>query len=334
MNPFSHFPFSHHSVTERTLIRILKRTLATTLTLIMILMTVSCAASGTSDDTARVTTGSLAGSSTAAGSSDSETDDIVYVTSVYPLFLAASQIARSVDGVTVVNLTDEVTGCLHDYQLTTGNMKTLEEADAFIINGVGLEGYLEQIASDLPDLQVMEATKDVPLLDDNPHVWVSVSLMIRQVETIAAQMGAFDPVNRDAYNLNAQAYLDRLSVLRQKMHDSISTLSDRRIITVHEAFPYFAAEFGLEIVGIIEREPDSEPSAAELAATIELIREQNVKAVFAEPQYPVDAARQIAEESGARLFTLDPVSSGDLQNLDAYLEIMEQNRQVLVEALQ
>lgn len=64
-----------------------------------------------------------------------------------------------------------------------------------------------------------------------------------------------------------------------------------------------------------------------------LIREQHVQAVFVEPQYPVTAATQIAKEAGAKIYTLDPVASGDLDNLDAYLEIMEQNRLVLAEAL-
>lgn len=274
------------------------------------------------------------GNTNASLSKGRQDDGIVYVTSVFPLYLAAAQIGKGISGVTVVNLTEEITGCLHDYQLTTGNMKTLEKADAFIINGAGLEGYLETVGRDLPGLQIIEAARGIPLLDENPHVWVSISLMIRQVEAIAEQMGSFDPPNQAAYATNAKAYLDRLSSLRQKMHESIDPLSERRIMTVHEAFPYFAEEFKLEVVGVIEREPDSEPSAAELAATIDLIRSQNVRAVFAEPQYPADAARQIAEESGARLYTLDPVASGDLKNLDAYLEIMEKNRQVLLEALQ
>lgn len=276
------------------------------------------------------TTGPSPTKTTAKGTDDAET---LYVTSVYPLYLAAAQIARDIPGVRVMNLTEEMTGCLHDYQLTTGNMKTLERADVFIINGAGLEGYVDTVARDLPGLTVIEAARGIPLIDENPHVWVSVSLMIRQVETIAAEMSRIDPSNKEAFARNAQSYLDRLSALRQKMHASVDPLPERRIITVHEAFPYFAAEFDLEIAGVVEREPDSEPSAAELAATIDLIRREKVKAVFAEPQYPSTAAQQIADESGASLFLLDPVASGDLKNLDAYLDIMEKNRLVLMEAL-
>jgi len=317
----------------------LTRTLALMLTAILLFSLTACAGNvqTTGVSTAKTTTvnsskttASNATKTTAKGADDTET---LFVTSVYPLYLAAAQIARDIPDVRVVNLTEEITGCLHDYQLTTGNMKTLERADVFIVNGAGLEGYVDTVARDLPGLTVIEAAKGIPLIDENPHVWVSVSLMIRQVETIAAEMSRIDPANREAYARNAQSYLERLSDLRQKMHASVDRLSERRIITVHEAFPYFAAEFDLEIAGVVEREPDSEPSAAELAATIDLIRRQKVKAVFAEPQYPSTAAQQIADESGASLYLLDPVASGDLKNLDAYLDIMEKNRLVLMEAL-
>ena len=317
----------------------LTRVLALMLTAILVFSLSACAgnAQTTSASTAKSTsaTASKTTTSTATQTTTKGADGTgpLIVTSVYPLYLAAATIARDIPGVRVANLTEEITGCLHDYQLTTGNMKTLERADVFIINGAGLEGYIDTIARDLPGLSVIEAAKGIPLIEENPHVWVSISLMIRQVETITAEMSRIDPANKEAYARNAQAYLDRLSALRQKMHASIDPLPERRIITVHEAFPYFAAEFDLEIAGVVEREPDSEPSAAELASTIDLIRRLKVKAVFAEPQYPSSAAQQIADEAGAKLYQLDPVASGDLKNLDAYLDIMEKNRLVLMEAL-
>ena len=247
-----------------------------------------------------------AGASTNAANGAASGSGKRFITSVYPLYLAAAQIAKGVDGVMVQNLTGTLTGCLHDYQLTTGNMKALEKADAFIINGAGLEGYLETVARDIPKLQTIEAANGITLNNDNPHVWVSISLMIKQVENIARGMGVVDPTHKDAFDRNAKSYLDRLATLRDKMHATIDPLPQRRIVTVHEAFPYFASEFGLEIAGVVEREPDSEPSAAELAATIRLIREQHVQAVFVEPQYPVTAATQIAKEAGAKIYTLDP----------------------------
>ena len=106
----------------------------------------------------------------------------------------------------------------------------------------------------------------------------------------------------------------------------------KKIVTMHEAFPYFAAEFGLEIVGVVNREPDSQPSAQELAETIELINQLQVTAVFAEPQYSTAAADMIAQDSCAKVYTLDPAVTGE-DSKDAYLQAMEKNLEVLKEAL-
>lgn len=83
------------------------------------------------------------------------------------------------------------------------------------------------------------------------------------------------------------------------MHRELDGLPNRDIVTFHEAFPYFAEEFDLNIVEVVNREPDSQPSARELADTIRLIRETGVKSVFAEPQYSQSAAQVISKESGA-----------------------------------
>ena len=82
----------------------------------------------------------------------------------------------------------------------------------------------------------------------------------------------------------------------------------------------------------MNREPDSQPNAKELAETIRMIKESGVKAVFAEPQYPQSAADIVAAESGAKVYVLDPAVTGE-DNRDAYLDAMEQNLEVLKEAL-
>ena len=105
------------------------------------------------------------------------------------------------------------------------------------------------------------------------------------------------------------------------------------IVTFHEAFPYFAEEFGLNIAAVVNREPESAPSARELAETIDLIRNSHVKAVFAEPQYSTDTAQTVAQESGVSVYLLDPCTSGAMDK-EAYLTAMRQNMQVLQQALQ
>jgi len=147
---------------------------------------------------------------------------------------------------------------------------------------------------------------------------------------------AADPAHAAAYAKNAGDYVARLEALRQKMHAALDGVKQREIITFHEAFPYFASEFGLKIAAVVEREPGSEPSAGELAQTIRIVREHHVRALFAEPQYPARSAQMIQRETGVPVRILDPAVTGPLDPAQArgsYLRAMEANLKVLQEAL-
>lgn len=258
------------------------------------------------------------------------------VTSFYPIYVAVLNVAGSVPGVTVTNMTKQVSGCLHDYQLSPEDMKILSNADIFVVNGAGMESFLEKVIKDRPKLNIVNASKGIDLIKhnniENPHVWVSVSLHKRQIENIASGLSKYNPQNAAIYRKNADAYIQKLEALRMKMSDFTKTIRNRDIITFHEAFPYFAKEFGLNIVAVIEREPGSDPDARELANTIDIIRKGKIRVLFAEPQYSAKSAEIIAKEAKAKLYTLDPVVSGPM-TADAYIKIMENNLGVLQEAL-
>jgi zinc transport system substrate-binding protein len=152
------------------------------------------------------------------------------------------------------------------------------------------------------------------------------------VRNIAAGLAAADPAHAAEYRTNADAYIARLEALRRKMHAELDGLPNRRVVTMHEAFPYFAREFNLDIIGVIQREPGSDPSAGELAESVDAIRRSGVRAIFAEPQYPAKAADTIARETGATVYSLDPAVTGSADP-DAYLKAMERNLDTLRRAL-
>ncbi len=272
---------------------------------------------------------------------NSDDGKLKIVTSFYPMYLDAINIAGGVEGVEVTNLTAPQAGCLHDYQLTTEDMKKLERADIFIVNGLGMEKFLDKVAAEKKNLKIIDASKsdEIFLLKDgeeiNPHVWLSVTYAMQQVRVISAELCALDPAHADAYKKNTLEYLDKLSTLRDEMHLALDNLPNKDIITFHEAFPYFAAQFKLNIVGTIEREPNSEPTPQELADTIQVVKSLPVKVLFTEPQYSPKAAETIARETGAKIFTLDPITTGESipENENDYIEKMEKNMLTLVEAL-
>ena len=272
---------------------------------------------------------------------NSDDDKLKIVTSFYPMYLDAINIAGNVPGVEVTNLTAPQTGCLHDYQLTTEDMKKLERADIFIVNGLGMENFLDKVTDANKDLKIIDASHsdEIYVLKDgdevNPHVWVSVTYAIQQVKTISSKLCELDPDHADAYKRNTLEYSEKLTNLRDEMHFALDNLPNKDIVTFHEAFPYFAAQFKLNIAGVIEREPGTEPTPQELADTIKIVNSLPVKVLFTEPQYSQKAAETIARETGAEIFTLDPVTTGEAvpENADGYINAMEQNMLTLVKAL-
>jgi zinc transport system substrate-binding protein len=262
------------------------------------------------------------------------------VTSFYPMYIFAENIVKGITGVTLENMTQPQQGCLHDYSLTPKDLKTLEKAQVFIINGAGIESFMDKVIQQYPSMKIIEASKGIELIKDdktgavNPHVWVSVSSAISEVKNIGTQLAKIDKANAAKYKSNTENYVKKLENLRDKMHKSLDGITRKNIITFHEAFPYFAKEFNLNIVAIVEREPGSEPSAGELADIIKTVKASKVNAIFTEPQYSPKVAETIATETGVKIYALDPVVTGSSNpDPEAYIRTMEQNLKTLEEAL-
>ena len=263
---------------------------------------------------------------------------ITIAASFYPMYIFTLNVAKDIPGVKVIDMTKPTTGCLHDYSVTPEDMKNLDGAKALVINGAGMESFMSKVIQQFPDLKVIDSSKGISLIEgegnegDNPHVWVSISNAILQVQNIGQQLAVIDPAHASQYKANTQAYVAKLSAEKDKMHQAMDGIKNRDIITFHEAFPYFAREFNLNIVAVIEREPGSEPSAQELAETVKTINQLKVKALFVEPQYSAKVAETIARETGSKVYTLDPAVTGPM-NADAYINIMDKNLVTLKEAL-
>lgn len=270
--------------------------------------------------------------------SSEDKQNTTIVTSFYPMYIFTKNVVKDIPNVEVVNMTQPQTGCLHDYQMTPSDLKTLDKANAFIINGAGMESFMDKVMEQRPELKVIEAAKGIELLkdesgEDNAHVWVSISGAIQEVNNIAEGLATFDSKNAAAYKENAKEYVKLLEAQRDKMHKELDVFKNKDIITFHEAFPYFAKEFGLNIVSVVEREPNTEPSAGELAQLIDTIKNANVKVLFAEPQYSQKAAESIAKQTGAKVYMLDPIVTGENNApADSYIKTMDENLKVLVKA--
>lgn len=129
---------------------------------------------------------------TVSGQLTGSAGNILVVTSFYPIYIAAENILDGVDGVTLENLSQPNTGCLHDYEPTSADMKLLSTADVFIVNGGGMETFLTDTASQYPDLTIIDTSQGIDALEEdgeaNPHYWMSVSRYETQLNNIAYGM--------------------------------------------------------------------------------------------------------------------------------------------------
>ena len=261
-------------------------------------------------------------------------NDLV-VTSFYPIYGMAVNLLKDVP-VSVRNLAAPQVGCLHDYTLSTQDMRTLNEARVFLINGAGMEGFLAQVAGQFPQLAQVVASEGIELMDEgNPHLWLDAQAAIGMVNNLADGLCEAFPEHGELIRANETAYTQRLNSLDEELKAGLKDLPRRDIVTFHEAFPYFAKAYGLNVAAVVNREPGDALSPAQLAGLITELKALNVPPLFIEPQYPELAAQTLARETGAQVYTLDPIVTGPLDEsaLTYYEEGMRRNMTTLREAL-
>lgn len=272
-------------------------------------------------------------------SNNSAEKTIKITTTFYPLYVLLLNITEDVQGIELSVIAPPDTGCLHDYQITTKDMKKIEQCDILIANGSGMEDFIEKILETKKDSLIL-ASEGFDLIEDNSHIWVSPQGAIYETQKIVEELCHLDPNNATKYVSNGNKYLLKLQNLKNEMHSILDEFAGEKIITFHEAFPYFASEFNLEIVSVIEREPGEIPGPKELKnqiSEIKSITSKGIKvALFAEPQYSSKTAEIIAKETGLKVFELDPCVTGNLNSehiKDSYIISMKNNAKVLKEAL-
>lgn len=264
------------------------------------------------------------------------------VTSFYPIYLIAQNLLVDIEDVELRNLAAPGTGCLHDYQLSTADMKALARADVFLINGASMESYLGFVLEGLPGLPVVDASAGVELLPDesgetewNAHIWLDAGNAIIMTANLADGLITALPAHADAIAANRDAYTQRLQLLDEELRTALSGVVRKDIITFHEAFPYFAKAYGLHVAAVVTLEPEDTLSPRQLANLVKTVRALNNPPLFTEPQYENLAAETVAAETGAPIYELDPVVTGPEKDipLTYYEDRMRANLAVLLEAL-
>ena len=261
---------------------------------------------------------------------EKEDGQYTVVTSFYPMYIAALNVAGENDHIRLENLSEPQTGCLHDYQLTPADMQLLSTADAFIINGGGIESFLGEVAEQYPDHTIINASEQGGLIEDNAHAWMNIEDYMTQVKTIEAELSAADPADAEQFSENADAYLAKLSSLKEQA-DAVKPLTEgKNIVIFHEAYEYVAEEFGMQVSYVMDLDEERQVSAGEVADVVRAVTDGGVRVILAEELYGKDMGDTVESETDAKVCYLDTLVRGDYDE-DSYLNAMQQNITLLKE---
>jgi len=268
------------------------------------------------------------------------------VATFYPVYLIGINLFDNIGEVEVKSLTDLDTGCLHDYQLTTQDMKNISEADILVVNGGGMEAFMEDINTNYPDLTVVDASKGIELYQDNPHVWLDPVLYMQQIENVRDGIIAYLESNdfkgldiakiKEAIIENAENYIAQVKEIDIRLEELKGTYGaagkQAKAVIFHDSFAYIAKRIGIPVAYSIPLDHDTSLSAEEIANIIDDVNKEEIGYLFTEEQYSDSVARRIEAETTARVYIIDSAVTGD-GSKESYIDAMERNIQVLKSAL-
>jgi len=241
----------------------------------------------------------------------------------------------------------------HTFEPPPSASAILEQADIIFVNGLKLEDpTLDLAKANAPKAVICElGTSSLPqsswLYDfsfpkesgkPNPHLWTNPLSVMQYVTTIRDVLVLADPLNIDKYEANYVALSKMVMNLDAAMKLSTATVpaNDRKLLTYHDAYAYFALRYGYEVIGAIQPQSFEEPSPRDIAALIDQVKAKKVKAVFGSEVFPSPVLEQIGKEAGVRYIDVlrDDDLPGDPGDVDhSWAGLMKFNYITIVEAL-
>ncbi len=201
----------------------------------------------------------------------------------------------------------------------------MHEADLIVINGIGFESWADDIDTVNSDVVIVDTSKGISLIIDDdalrkdtnhfdrstgdPHIWLNPVKAKTQVQNILDALVSIDPENEKFYRQNAQSYQDKLDALDSKIRTELSSCN-KDFIAFHNAFSYFAVEYGLNQHSIVNsNEPNIGPTLKTLEMVINLAQTFDIDVIFTEETVDTRTSQVIANEIGARDLVLSPIET-------------------------
>jgi ABC-type Zn uptake system ZnuABC Zn-binding protein ZnuA len=278
---------------------------------------------------------SSAGPSPSAGSAGLK---VVATTTVF------ADLVRSVGGerISVESIIPAGAGP-EDYEPKPDDARKLADADLIVSNGVGLDDFLDDLIDAAGEgsaarLVLGEGLETITVEgEENPHFWLDPSIVAdHYVPAISSKLSELDPSGSATFGANAAAYAEQVRDMDEANKVKVQEIpaDNRKLVTFHDAFPYFARHYGFQEIGVIVENVGQEPTATELAALVETVKAAHVKAVFSEAQFGPELTQTLADEAGiSQVVTTLYNDTVGPPPVDTYLKMMEWNVDEIVKAL-
>lgn len=217
----------------------------------------------------------------------------------------------------------------HNFEPTPSDLKKIGGSKIIFASGTVLDEWAKKIITNLPQVEIVNLNRNLVLIDNDPHFWLSLENMKKIAQTITEKMTTFDPVNQNYYQNNLKKVNQKLDELLEFSRLETAQLKNRYLVTQHNAFNYLAQELDLNNLGYLES-VNKELTPQELKDLIDKIRLFKVKVIFKEPGEDSALLRTISQELGLKIYELDPIEGKS--GLD-YFSAYRKNIEILKEAL-
>ena len=265
---------------------------------------------------------------------------------VLTTFTVLADMARNVAGdhLRVESIT-KVGAEIHGYEPTPGDLRTAEQAELILDNGLGLEAWFEKFVERVPapHAVVSDGVEPVFIRGDayagktNPHAWMSPAVAETYVDNIASAFARLDPNNAGSYRSNADEYKARITAVGAGLKADLDRLpaNQRALVSCEGAFSYLARDFDLQEAYLWPVNAEQEGTPKQVVAAIDFVKQNDVPAVFCESTVSDKAQRQVAEDTGARFGgTLFVDSLSDVNGpVPTYLDLLTYDARTIADAL-
>lgn len=250
---------------------------------------------------------------------------------IFPLY----DLVRSVAGDAVETVLVIPPGASpHTFDATFEDAKNLSGASAVFAIGHGLDDWVLPLAQNAGVSKIVAVDKNITLHKEqgavNPHYWLTIPNALRMIDQIVDELSNLYPNQASSFRSNAQSYKLQLFALDQEIRSQFKPLNQKTIATFHNAWSYFADEYGLQIAAVFEEFPGKEPSPSYLTAFQNQIKIYQIRTIFSEPQFSTTWLLPLAQDLDIKIAILDPL--GGVEERNSFLELMRYNTKQILQA--